>query len=823
MTFSMQDAIRQNTIGFSEGYPVGVPTSYAWYTGAFQPVGFAAAPSDFTAVTGWGQVYQESGEPAYANQNARVEVANARTYVHLRSTGEWVLVQNQPTNQIVGGHFVTNFAGNAGSEMNVTIKPDGTASFATPPTGYNDHFWQAARGTYRAGDVDAVYVQMDMRVTDPNLNLIANVGADWWRSATAGYVDGFSNNPGAGMSNWVDLSTEWTTLAFYSSSSIFQADPPPPLLGATVETRPTLTSFSPDSATVGDGVTSAGILTLAGTARAGVTVAIYDGTTRIGTATANSSGAWNFTTGQLSNSSHAFTARNLDATGAAGLTSSALTVRVDTIAPAAPRIVSFSPDTGTVGDGITSSSLLTLSGTAEAGSIVRVFDGSTQLGTATANGSGQWSFATAQLSNATHSFSATATDAAGNTSAASSRMSVRVEAVGTPTPAPSPPPPDGLNLLVNGSFEATTVAAGQWAGSSSISGWTALSGSRIELWNNVNGVRATNGANFGELDFLGADDGFYQTVRTVAGQSYNLSFDSRSRPGFTAATCTIEVWWNDRLVASVPPGGDWATYSFTVNGTGGQDRLTFREARGQGGDGLGALYDNVSLVATTAAPPPPTSGANVLLNGSFEATTLAAGQWGGFNSIPGWTAVAGGTIELWNNLNGVRATNGGNFGELDYLGAADGLYQAVNTEAGQRYALSFDARSRPGFTAATCTIEVLWNDTVVARVPPGSDWGTYNFTMTGTGGQDRLTFREAQGQGADGLGALYDNVSLVAVGTTSSASMAAVGEMDRAMDLVTQYSAATVAVSNVAPSSVFDQANKQEGLAPTLTQTHQLT
>ena len=133
-----------------------------------------------------------------------------------------------------------------------------------------------------------------------------------------------------------------------------------------------------------------------------------------------------------------------------------------------------------------------------------------------------------------------------------------------------------------------------------VPGWTAISGSAIELWNNLIGVDATNGQNFGELDYLGRQDGFYQDVKTVAGQKYDLSFDARSRPGFTSATTSMDVLWNGSLVATVPPGDSWQNYDFTVVGTGGQDRLTFREVAGQGSDGLGALYDNVALVAKPA-------------------------------------------------------------------------------------------------------------------------------------------------------------------------------------------------------------------------------
>ena len=95
------------------------------------------------------------------------------------------------------------------------------------------------RGTYAAGSVDAVYVQMDMKTTDPNMKLVANVGADWWRGPDTAYVQGSGNNRGAGHSNWVELSTDWATLLFFSgSTSHLAADPPPPLAEFTIATKP---------------------------------------------------------------------------------------------------------------------------------------------------------------------------------------------------------------------------------------------------------------------------------------------------------------------------------------------------------------------------------------------------------------------------------------------------------------------------------------------------------------------------------------------------------------------------------------------------------
>lgn len=231
MTVPMLEAITQNTSGYSEGFPDGVPRNYAWCGGSHQPAGNDRPPPDFTAVTGWGQIYPKAGEAPYSKSDGSVAVANAKTYVHLHATGEWMLVQQQTTDAIGGAHFASDFKGKPAIAMKPSEQPDGSVSIPVPPSGYNDHIWIARRGVYSAGEVDGVYVQIDMKTNDPEMKFVANVGADWWRDAAAGYAQGFSNNPGAGMSNWIELKTEWSTLRFtsWSTSRLF-AEPPPPLV-----------------------------------------------------------------------------------------------------------------------------------------------------------------------------------------------------------------------------------------------------------------------------------------------------------------------------------------------------------------------------------------------------------------------------------------------------------------------------------------------------------------------------------------------------------------------------------------------------------------
>ena len=170
------------------------------------------------------------------------------------------------------------------------------------------------------------------------------------------------------------------------------------------------------------------------------------------------------------------------------------------------------------------------------------------------------------------------------------------------------------------------------------------------------------------------------------------------------------------------------------------------------------------------------------------------------------------------------------------MAGRDGLHQTVKTTAGQTYDLSFDARSRPDFAGLNPAIEVLWNDKVVATVPSGSDWKAHHFSVTGTGGQDRLTFREPSRGAADGHGALYDNVSLVAAGSASTSVIQpavpqtavqpavqqnAISAMSqKAMDLVTQYSATSSANSGPGFGSMLRQTDLTPALAQTLTRSH---
>ncbi|WMY61644.1 Ig-like domain-containing protein [Enterobacter hormaechei] len=164
---------------------------------------------------------------------------------------------------------------------------------------------------------------------------------------------------------------------------------------------------------------------ISGTAKAGSTVTIMDGSNVLGTTTAGADGTWSFTPSvDLGRGDHTFTATAKDPTGNES-SSSSWTVTIDTDAPVKPTIDVALDDVGTVQGALSNGSSTddptpTLSGKAEAGSTVKIYDQNGLLGEVTAKADGTWSFSpTAKLPEGEHRFHVTATDRAGNTSAAS--------------------------------------------------------------------------------------------------------------------------------------------------------------------------------------------------------------------------------------------------------------------------------------------------------------------------------------------------------------------------------------------------------------------
>ena len=203
-----------------------------------------------------------------------------------------------------------------------------------------------------------------------------------------------------------------------------------PTTGSTTPAAVAIAAFSQDTGVKGDGITKDSTLTLNGTAPANASVSVFDGTTKLGVALSNGAGAWAFTTAALADGTHGLVAKVTDSAG--HTTASSVTgVTIDTVAPHSPTITEPA-SLNTISGGVTTVNHVTLAGAAEAGSSVNVMDGGAHLATISANGQGSWTYDATGLSNGSHAFTATATDVAGNLSAASSALSVSVDSATTP-------------------------------------------------------------------------------------------------------------------------------------------------------------------------------------------------------------------------------------------------------------------------------------------------------------------------------------------------------------------------------------------------------
>ncbi|MCB5205539.1 Ig-like domain-containing protein [Neorhizobium sp. T786] len=94
---------------------------------------------------------------------------------------------------------------------------------------------------------------------------------------------------------------------------------------------------------------------------------------------------------------------------------------MDLTPPEAPKVMDVIANEGIypgsiAANDVTNDKTLLIKGESEANAVIKVYDGLSLLGTTTADESGNWSYSTSTLAHGTHSFSATATDAAGNTS-----------------------------------------------------------------------------------------------------------------------------------------------------------------------------------------------------------------------------------------------------------------------------------------------------------------------------------------------------------------------------------------------------------------------
>ena len=201
----------------------------------------------------------------------------------------------------------------------------------------------------------------------------------------------------------------------------------PTLSGVVIDSTPPAAPALPDlvaasdtGASNSDNITSDNTPTIEGFGTPGDTLRIYVDGVLAGTTTVDNNGNWSLTTLSLADGVHQVTAQAVDAAGNASAQSTALALTIDTTPPNAPA---FSTPSG-----LTDNAQPPISGTAEPGSTIRLYDGTSLVGTAIVNANGSWTITpSAPLADGGHTFTATTTDAAGNSSPLSQPINVVID------------------------------------------------------------------------------------------------------------------------------------------------------------------------------------------------------------------------------------------------------------------------------------------------------------------------------------------------------------------------------------------------------------
>ena len=291
-----------------------------------------------------------------------------------------------------------------------------------------------------------------------------------------------------------------------------------------------LAASSDTGAANSDGLTNVTLPTLTGTTEAGAIVTVLLNGAAIGTTTANGFGVWNFTPGAaLTNGTYSFTASATDAAGNTSVTSAPAAFTVDATPPAVPEITS---------PALTGSIVPTIAGTAEANSTVTIAVGGATYATIASN-DGTWFLDLGSATPASGSLvlditganavQVTATDAAGNLSAATVQNLVIDTTLPVTPVILSSPLTNSVNPILAGTAETgstvtvsvgsatytiATTTEGTWT--LDLGSATPASGTLVLNLNGANTVQATSTDAAGNTSAVAAQNLLIDTTLPAA-------------------------------------------------------------------------------------------------------------------------------------------------------------------------------------------------------------------------------------------------------------------------------------------------------------------
>ena len=343
--------------------------------------------------------------------------------------GNWSITSSALSD---GVHVVFAKATDAAGNQSVSNTLAVTIDTAAPPSTVPDLAATSDSGASSTDNVTNVTTPTFTGTSEPNAIVTLLEGSTVLGTASA---DGLGNwsitstAPASGNHNVTARTADAAgNIGATSTSLAITIDTVAPILAP-----PVLLPANDSGTSNTDRITNVATPMFTGTAESGALIELFDGTTLVGTTTTPSGGpgavTWTITSNLLSDGVHTLTARGTDAAGNIGANSSAVTVTIDTLPPAIPSTPDLDPasDTGdSNSDNLTGTVTPTFNGTAEAGVTVQLVEGSTVLGTGTADSLGNWSITSSMLSSGVHNIAARAVDIAGNTSGASSPLAVTI-------------------------------------------------------------------------------------------------------------------------------------------------------------------------------------------------------------------------------------------------------------------------------------------------------------------------------------------------------------------------------------------------------------
>lgn len=167
------------------------------------------------------------------------------------------------------------------------------------------------------------------------------------------------------------------------------------------------------------------------------------------------------------------------------------------------------------------------------------------------------------------------------------------------------------NLVTNGSFEADSIGNQAWAYLNSVTGWTSTGLFEIQKGNDNGGYAAFN-SSYDGIQYLELNSTTLttvsQTLNTVAGQGYTLSFAFSGRSDTpNLLKSALEVYWNGTKLSTFKANAksDWIEVSIDAPlfATSSQTVLSFKSIAPVAAPSYGSYLDAVNV---SAVPEPST-------------------------------------------------------------------------------------------------------------------------------------------------------------------------------------------------------------------------